>query len=64
MTEENKVLEQQPCEDCISRAETVQFLINHSNDFEDVKKVNNKKIIFIIILLILSIFITVFGIIY
>ncbi|MCR5344400.1 MAG: hypothetical protein K6E70_13675, partial [Butyrivibrio sp.] len=25
------------CEDAISRAETVQFLTNHSNDFEDVK---------------------------
>ena len=33
-----KALEQQPCEDdAISRAETVQFLTNHSSDFEDVK---------------------------
>lgn len=31
-----KALEQQS-EDAISRAETVQFLINHSNDFEDAK---------------------------
>lgn len=30
-----KWLEQKPCEDAISRAETVQFLANHSNDFED-----------------------------
>ena len=33
--------------------------MRYKYDFEDVKKVNNKKIIFIIILLILSIFITV-----
>ena len=33
----SKILEQESCEDCISRAETVQFLINHSSDFEDVK---------------------------
>lgn len=31
-----KALEQQS-EDAISRAETVQFLTNHSNDFEDTK---------------------------
>lgn len=31
-----KALEQQS-EDAISRAETVQFLTNHSNDFEDAK---------------------------
>jgi hypothetical protein len=30
-----KWLEQEPCEDTISRAETVQFLANHSNDIED-----------------------------
>lgn len=30
-------LEQEPCDDAISRAETVKFLANHSNDFEDVK---------------------------
>ena len=32
-----EALEQEPCEDTISRAETVQFLRNHSNDFKDVK---------------------------
>jgi hypothetical protein len=30
-----KWLEQEPCEDAISRAETVQFLADHSNDYED-----------------------------
>ena len=32
-----KALEQESCEDAISRVETVQFLANHSNDFEDAK---------------------------
>ena len=32
-----KALEQELCEDAISRVETVQFLANHSNDFEDAK---------------------------
>lgn len=32
-----EALEQEPCEDAISRVETVQFLASHSNDFEDVK---------------------------
>jgi hypothetical protein len=30
-----KWLGQEPCEDAISRAETVQFLADHSNDLED-----------------------------
>ncbi len=36
LLKELKALEQQS-EDAISRAETVQFLTNHSNDFEDAK---------------------------
>ena len=32
-----EALEQQSCEDAISREETVRFLANHSNDFEDKK---------------------------
>lgn len=37
LKELKRLREQAPCEDAISRAETVQFLENHSNDFEDVK---------------------------
>ena len=36
LNENIKALEHS-CKDCISRAETVQFLENHSKDFEDVK---------------------------
>ncbi len=32
-----KALEQELCDDAISRVETVQFLADHSNDFEDAK---------------------------
>lgn len=31
------ITEQEPCEDAISRVETVKFLANHSNEFEDAK---------------------------
>lgn len=31
----DKNLSAEPCEDCISRVETVKFLENHSNDFEN-----------------------------
>jgi len=33
----NILIEEEPCEDCISRQAVAGFLKNHANDFEDVK---------------------------